>query len=70
MLIFIKKINFKPGNQVRSLVPVPKFHYPEPNPFSTGSKNLESVLDPIRPVSGLEPPGPNRFRVPGFFAQP
>ena len=57
MLIFIKKINFKPGNRVRSLVPVTKFHYPEPDPVE------EPVPDPIRLVPGLDPPDPNQFLI-------
>jgi len=55
-------------------VPVLKFCYPDPDPVSTGYRNLKSVPDPIRSVPDLDLPGSNRVRVrnqiPDFFAQP
>jgi len=61
-------------HRVSGSVPVPKFQYPELDPDSTGYRNLEPVPVPIRPVPGLDPPGPDRDRVwdrgTGFFAHP
>ena len=69
MLIFIKKKVIL--NQVTGPVSVPKFRYPNSDPVFIRFKNLEPVPDPILPISGLDPPGPNRVRirnrVPDFF---
>jgi len=69
MVIFCKKIIL---NRVTGPVSVPKFHYPDPDLASIGFKNLKLVPDPIRPISDLDLPGPNRIyvqnRAPDFFA--
>jgi len=71
MLIFKKELIL---DRVMGPVLVPNFHLPNPDSIFAGSRNLEPILDPVRPVSSLDPPSPNRIRVqdwvPDFFAQP